>query len=1607
MRTGEQDGFESLAGFTLPTRTWFSEVFAAPTAAQAGAWHTISAGRNALVIAPTGSGKTLAAFLWALDDLSRSTPPPAKERCRVLYVSPLKALAVDVERNLRAPLTGISRTAARIGQEVPEIRVGVRSGDTSSADRRKLSSKPPDIMITTPESLFLMLTSGARESLRSVRTVIVDEVHALAGTKRGAHLALSLERLEELVAHDADGEPLPDHRPLQRIGLSATVRPPERVAGYLGGRHAVEVVAPEAEKNWDLQIVVPVEDMSDVGSTPRPNTPPAAADQPADLDELDILDDAGGRPGNSSTPSIWPHVESRILDLISEHRSSIVFANSRRLAERLTAHLNELYAERLGVDVPDTVKPPAQLMAQSGTAKGQDGSSGTPVIAKAHHGSVSKEQRAVVEDDLKSGRLRCVVATSSLELGIDMGAVDIVIQVESPPSVASGLQRVGRAGHQVGAISRGVFFPNHRSDLIESAVVATRMRDGQIEEVAQLHNPLDVLAQQIVAITADADIDADRLFELVRRADGYTDLPRSAYEAVLEMLSGRYPSEDFAELRPRLIWHRDSNLLQARKGSQRLAVTSGGTIPDRGMFGVFLVGEGAGRRVGELDEEMVYESRVGDVITLGTTSWRIEAITHDQVQVTPAPGLPGRLPFWKGDAPARPAELGLALGAFVREIAALPAAESKPRLMSAGLDEWAADNLIGYLAEQQAATRGLPTDREVIVERFRDELGDWRVCVHSPLGSAVHAPWALAIESAARERYGVEASATATNDGIVLRIPDTESEPPGADLIIIDPDELEQVVTDEVGGSALFASRFRECAARALLLPRRDPRSRSPLWQQRMRSAQLLAVASRYPEFPIVLETMRECLTDVFDLGSLLDVQRRLASRTLRVVEVETKEASPFAKSLLFGYVGEFVYEGDVPLAEKKAAALSLDAGLLAELLGKDGLEQLLDPEVIGEVETDLQWLSPDRQATRVEQLFDLIRTAGPFTSDEVAARSAPDFDHRAALAELIDTRRVVELRIAGQDRLAVMEDLPRLRDGLGIPLPPGTAADVTPAGDRPITDLVLRWARTHGPFVAETVAERYGLGLAVITSALNDLIGDGTVVAGIFLARDAPQTTEIPEPTQGQRTAPSTGPQQYCHQRNLALIKRRTLAKLRHGIEPVDQVAFQRFLLDWQGVGSRVRGTEAVLSVLEQLAGYRLPASMIESVILPARVADYNPAMLDELMTSGELIWVGDGALGDADGWIRFYPRGSDLPEPNNVPGPLPAELLQRFVGGGSFFFDELLPADIDPGQRPAYVQALWDLVWAGLVAGDTFAPVRALTVDGALKRPTQPTARVRGGRMGRGMRPRFGAGGLASRPPRAGFAAPSPTTAGRWSAVSRPGSEKSGAGSLHGGNAVPDRPAALSESAQQRRYTADLFSQLDRYGVLTRGSVTTEDLDGGFGTAYRALSLLEESGQCRRGYFIDHLGAAQFAVPGAIDRLRDHQRDLDLDHPPAVVLAATDPACAYGAALPWPERAGHRPGRKAGALVVLVDGLLTLYVERGGRTLLTFTEVEQLLGPAAQALAGAVTAGKLGRVTIERANGEQIFTAGRLRELLEEAGFRMTPQGLRLRPAAPTRSG
>ncbi|MFF2956090.1 ATP-dependent helicase [Kitasatospora sp. NPDC057965] len=1565
---------DPLAGFAPATRAWFGGAFSAPTTAQAEAWRAIARDTDVLVVAPTGSGKTLAAFLSALDRLS-STPPPAepKRRCRVLYISPLKALAVDVERNLRAPLAGLRQAAVRLGLPEPDVQVAIRSGDTPAADRRRFATHPPDILITTPESLFLLLTSASRDALRGIDTVILDEVHAVAGTKRGAHLALSLERLDELL-----------DRPARRIGLSATVRPVEEVARFLSPGRGAEVVQPPAAKEFDLSVVVPVPDLDDLPAAPALGG--AAESDP------------------QRQASIWPHVEERIVDLVQSHRSTIVFANSRRLAERLCNRLNEIAHERAtGTALPEA-HAPAQLMGGSGAAKGAPA-----VIARAHHGSVSKEQRALVEEDLKAGRLPAVVATSSLELGIDMGAVELVVQVESPPSVASGLQRVGRAGHQVGAVSTGVVFPKYRGDLVQSAVVTERMRAGRIEALRIPRNPLDVLAQQLVAMTAMDTWQVDELLTAVRRAAPFATLPQSAFDAVLDMLAGRYPSDAFAELRPRLVWDRVAGTVSGRPGAQRLAVTSGGTIPDRGLFGVFIAGtdpkKGAGgRRVGELDEEMVYESRVGDVFTLGTTSWRIEEITHDKVMVTPAPGIPGRLPFWKGDSLGRPLELGRALGAFTRELGALDPRTATVRLKRAGLDDWAAGNLLDYLAEQRAACGHLPDDRTIVVERFRDELGDWRIVVHSPFGAQVHAPWALALAARLREKHGLDPQVMHADDGIVLRLPDadlldfpspepaepvTDDAPVGADATLFDPQEIEQLVTDQVGGSALFASRFRECAGRALLLPRRNPGKRTPLWQQRRRAAQLLEVAAEYGSFPIVLEAVRECLQDVFDVPGLVELMGDLESRAVRLVEVTTPEPSPFARSLLFGYVAQFLYEGDSPLAERRAAALSLDSRLLSELLGQAELRELLDPQVLAELEAELQRLTPERRIKDAEGVADALRLLGPLSEAELTARGAEPL----WALELEAARRVIQVRIGGERRWAAVEDAGRLRDALGTPLPVGVPEAFTEPVKDPLGDLLARHARTHGPFTAAEAAARYGLGTAVVTGTLHRLTATGRLVQGEF----TPPVAHHHPSSEGLRAAPlegHTATVEWCDAEVLRRLRRRSLAALRQEVEPVPPRALAAFLPQWQHLaGHRLRGPDGLLRVVEQLQGTALPASALEKLILPARLADYSPGLLDELMAAGEIGWAGAGALPGKDGWISLHlAENAHLLRPEPVPPtvtPVHTALLEALTGGYGLFFRQLT-AHLPETPEPEVVEALWDLVWAGYVSNDTLAPLRALLGSGRTAGATAhraPRATPRG-RFGGAGRP-FGrvGGALRSGPP---------TVGGRWSLL----------------------PAFAADPTV--RATARAQNLLDRHGLLTRGTVAAERIPGGFAGVYRVLAAMEERGRTRRGYFVEGLGGAQFAMEGAADRLRSVSGRLErargaewpaapsAEPPQALVLAAADPANAYGAALAWPEppagsteAAGktHRPGRKAGALVVLVDGELCLYVERGGKSLLAWAQEEATLAAAAQALAGAARAGALGSVTVERANGEPALGSA-LGAALEQAGFHATPRGLRLRP-------
>ncbi len=1529
---------DPLSGFGAPVRAWFSASFPAPTAAQSGAWGPIAAGRHTLLCAPTGSGKTLAAFLWAIDRLGRS--PATEPGVRVLYVSPLRALAVDVDKNLRAPLKGIALAAERLGEPFRAPTVALRTGDSTAEERRALVRRPPEVLITTPESLYLMLTSRARETLAGVETVIVDEIHALAPTKRGAHLALSLERLEHLV-RAAGREPAPERAAVvQRIGLSATQRPLEVVAGFLGGGTAgpdaadppvprpVEVVDAGVRKELDLQVVVPVEDLGALGEV---------VEGPA----------SGPVSAGPVRRSIWPAMHPALLELVKEHRSTLVFVNARRLAERLASRLNELDAEPSGSVDPD---------------HGGAESSGTSAVeghelVKAHHGSLSRERRLEVEDQLKRGELRGLVATSSLELGIDMGAVDLVVQVASPGSVAAGLQRVGRAGHQVGAPSRGRIFPKHRADLLEAAVVVQRMRDGLIETTCVPANPLDVLAQQLVAACAldDEWTDAE-LFALVRSAANFDTLSREVFEATLDMLAGRYPSEEFTELRPRVVWDRVAGTVRGRAGAQRLAVTSGGTIPDRGLYGVFLPD---GTRVGELDEEMVYESRVGETFLLGASTWRIEDITFERVVVTPAPGQPGKMPFWHGDGPGRAAELGRALGGFVRTLRSLPAAEAAERLREDhALDDLAASNVLAYLDEQAEATGAVPDDRTLVVERFRDEIGDWRLCIHSPFGARVHAPWATVLrarlaghfEELGGDALGVEV--LWSDDGIVVRLPEAADDVP-SEVLFPDPDEVDREVVEALPGTSAFAARFRECAARALLLPRRRPDRRTPLWQQRQRAADLLAVASRYPSFPILLEATRECCNDVFDLPALRQVLAEVRGRGIRVVQVETPQASPFARSLLFGWIAVYMYEGDAPLAERRAAALALDRELLRDLLGAEELRSLLDAEVVAAVEAELQRLTPDHAARDADELHDLLRLLGPLDRGELAARCAPGPAGRLEeeLAGLVAARRVIEVGVGGSRRLAAAEDAGRLRDALGAAVPAGLPAAFTDPVDHPLRDLVERFARTHGPFTTTQVAERLGVRAELVVGALTSLAAEGRVLDGDF--------------------TPGGTHREWCDAEVLRRLRRRSLAALRKEVEPVEAPALARFLPGWQGVGTRRSGPDALAEAIGVLQGAALAASVLESDVLRLRVGEYRPSDLDLLCSTGELVWIGAGAVGADDGRVRLVWRDQvpllvPPPEPPAPDGPTGGAhhsvLREHLEGRGASFWADLQGAVAAAGlpyEDEVVLAALWDLVWAGEVTNDSPAPLRARVAGGR----AAPSRRSTGSRARR-------PGPAVRRTNRLG----PPAAAGRWSLTA---------------------PLFEPVPAPTEAATARALQLLERYGVLTREMALAEGVRGGFAGVYPVLKLLEERGQVRRGYFVAGLGAAQFAHAGAVDRLRGaaapapgpeadpvHAERMPWEPEPepvpgaeALALAAVDPAQPYGAALAWPRSAGQ-PSRSIGAHVVIVDGEACAYLERGGRGLLTFPAAGHRPGWAA-ALAGLVRGGPLRRLRIERIDGVSAATS------------------------------
>jgi len=1537
---------DPLEPFHPAVRRWFTSAFARPTRPQALGWPAIARGESSLIFAPTGSGKTLAAFLWCLDRLMFTELQPKERRCRVLYVSPLKALAVDVERNLRAPLAGIALEADRRGEPYVRPAIAIRTGDTPPAERARFQREPADILITTPESLYLLLTSNARDALRDVQTVIVDEIHALVPTKRGAHLVASIERL----AARCD-------RPPQRIGLSATQRPLEEVARFLGGAEAsaparsersargapprldarghgqldrragrlghddramaltglrgsvgdefsthrsvryrhVSIVDAGARKALSLKIEVPVGDMSRLTAA----------------DEL-----PGGPTSEGDTrPSIWSAIHPRLLELIRAHRSTLIFVNSRRLAERLAGALNGLAGE---------------------------------TIVRSHHGSIARDQRMEIEEQLKAGGLRALVATSSLELGIDMGAIDLVVQIEAPPSVASGLQRIGRGGHQVDAMSAGVIFPKFRGDLVACAAVAKAMHDGAVEATRYPRNPLDVAAQQIVAMTSMDPWNVDELFAAIRGAAPFAELSRGAFEGVLDMLSGRYPSDEFAELRPRITWDRVAGTVVAREGAKRVAIANGGTIPDRGLYGVFLAGAGdpsqGAVRVGELDEEMVFESRAGETFVLGASSWRIEEITHDRVLVSPAPGAPGKMPFWKGDRAGRPLELGLAIGRLMHDVLRLPGAAAVDRLTRENdLDRRAAENLLQYLRDQRAAAGAVPDQATVVVERVRDEMGDWRVCVLSPRGGRIHAPWAMAAAAKIREDTGVDVDTLWGDDGFVVRFPDVD-QPPDPRLVLPDPDEVQALVLRQLGATALFAAKFRENAARSLLLPKRRPGMRAPLWQQRKRAADLLAVASRYGSFPVLLETYRECLRDFFDMPALIATLTDIRSRTIRVATVDSERPSPFAASLLFSYVASFLYDGDAPLAERRAQALAVDQAQLRELIGDAELRELLDGDSMEAIEHQLQRLDAPHRARSADGVHDMLLAIGDLTEEELLARTLTD-----TIQALAAAGRIVPVRVAGEQRFIASEDAARYRDGLGVELPPGIAdALLEPVRD-PLGDLALRFARTHAPFAASDLAARYGMPVSAAETVLVRLAGEGRLLEGEF--------------------RPGGTGREWTDAGVLRMLRRGSLAKLRHEVEPVDQAVLGRFATAWQGVVKRRHGgADALLDVVDQLQGASIPWSIFETQILPARIDGYDPADLDAVIAAGEIVWVGVGALGERDGRVALYLAGHLTPLlPPRPVRPKPdttatarsrsqgtthgvpllrdqpcaqrdreAAIVEYLESRGASFFGPIHEA-AGAGYPGETVDALWNLAWQGIVTNDTFHALRAFT------RARAPRRRAR-----RDDAPVFRSRRLVP-----------PAAEGRWGLVAQ---------------------AIGPAKEDATRWAAAIAQQLlARHGVLTREAVTAESIPGGFGVVYPVLKAMEEAGRLRRGYFVVGLGATQFALPGALDLLRSRRDGLpepDGREDEILALAAADPANPYGATLRWPAPAGppERPGpsdvlaasfrgptRVVGATVILAEGALVAYLVRGDRQLLTWLpESEPLRSKTARGIA---------RLLIERA--------------------------------------
>jgi ATP-dependent Lhr-like helicase len=1489
---------EPLASFHPAVSGWFRDQFGAPSPPQALGWPSISAGKHTLILAPTGSGKTLAAFLWCLNHI---IVEPG-EGVQVLYVSPLKALNYDVEKNLDLPLSGIAAKAAELGLEIPDIRKAVRTGDTSSSDRGSMLRRPPQVLITTPESLYLLLTSQrARRMLAGVRYLIVDEIHAVAGTKRGVHLAVSIERLEHLVMsqesgasqgeNGARGARLPASS-FVRIGLSATQRPLSEIASFLGGAgREVNIVDAGQRKELDLSVVSPVETFKDL-------------------------------PDHSA----WNGVYQRLLEYIRRGvdgrpppKTTLVFVNNRGVAERVTANLNELAGEE---------------------------------IARTHHGSLSKERRLEAEEALKRGQVPAIVATSSLELGIDMGSIDLVVQIGSPKAVSRGLQRIGRAGHRLDEVAVGRVLPVFRSDVLEATVTAREMRQARVEETRVPRNCLDVLAQQVCAMSAEGEWSGAGMFDVVRRAYPYQELTRAAFDSVLEMLSGRYPSHEFGELRPRIAWDRQNDKIRARDGSRMLAIINGGTIPDRGYYGVYLADSML--KLGELDEEMVFESRVGQTFTLGNANWRIEAIGHDRVLVTPAPPGPAQLPFWHGEGPGRPFELGQTVGEVLAE------AESRladaPRALPAwleaefGIDKPSAANLAEFLAEQRDALGALPNRKRIIIERFEDELGEPRVVVHSPFGERVNGALAFALSARIRESTGMTVEQLYTDDGIVFRFP-AEAKPPAGLLRQVSSANVDDLVVQEIGGSAMFGTVFRQNAARALLLPRQSPNRRTPLWLQRIKAADLLQVARKYESFPIVIETYRECLQEVLDVVHLRQVLEEIEAGQIEVLQVETPFASPFAAEMLFGFVMAFMYGTDAPRAERKSNLLSINRDLLAEVLDAQAMRELLEPAAIVQLEGRLQRTLPGWKAESSDELMEIFLRLVDLSEAEVAERY--EGEASAALAELLRSGQVVPAPSAER------------RPSTAEPPEPGVeerfvaaeyaswfraAREPSTQLTEPRSRLVRTYAANHGPFAAVALERRYGFDPLPALKALQQ---QRVVARGAF--------------------TPGGSGEEWCLVENLRQLHRQSLAILREQIEPREPAQFAAFLADWQGVSLQPQrsGVAPLRKVMEQLQGVALPMEVWEPDILHRRLAGYQPSWLDQLCASGELVWLGSTSPGGGKGKIAFYFRDEmELLLPSEGPprslSPNALRVREWLRSRGASFMQ-----DIAQGTQlglPHVYDALWELVWAGEATNDTFDPVRSP------RRPRRSEQEAEAGSREVG-RPipgsRFPAAGFRRWSYRRDFRRPGlPASQGRWSLFTPGG--------------------AASAEEQAEAYARQLLA---RYGVVAREMAFAEDGPAPWAAVYRVLKRLEALGQVRRGYFVKGLSGAQFALPDAIERLRQARTEGLL------LLNATDPANPYGALLPLdPDR---RVTRLATNYVAFEGGRPALAIEGLGRDLRPLSHrAEEALQLLPRLLDAPARVRRLRKLEVETWAGERISSSS-IRRILEGLGFDAEPQVMRLRPS------